>query len=122
MDPLPVITVTLDRPRAIKWTRGADARLGSLDRPPSLSDLSHRNGRKAFYALAACLWAALVERDAKLPDPEAVADHLATDEAQAAAFEALLGAFRAAGVIEQKKTTAAASTSSNGPSALSSSA
>ncbi len=108
--PTELITVTLDRPRTIRWTNRAEARLGSLDRPPEFRDLAHKSGHKAFYALCAFVWAALVERD--LSDWEQVAESLGTPEAKDAAFKALYDSLLAAGVFEQKKKNEPSMTSS----------
>lgn len=115
MDP---ILVTLDKPREIKWTHRADARLGSLDRPPILRDLAHKNPRRGYYAMLAFLWAALVERH-DFAEPDVLADYLGTTEQQTKAFESLRLALVEAGIIEdtQKKTVPGASNdSSNGHS------
>lgn len=114
------ITVQLDKPRAIRWTNRAEARLGSLERPPSFRDIASKNSRRAFYALLSHLWAALEDRDA-FAEPEALADHLVTAEAQAEAVSALIRAFVEGGVMAEKKTSAPDATgSSAGPSASSS--
>jgi hypothetical protein len=113
MDP---ITVTLDKQREIRWTHRADARLGSLERAPVLRDLVHKNPRRAYYALLAFLWAGLVERH-DFTEPEALADHVHSDDQQRAAFTALHAALVAGGVIEdQKKTTSENDSSKNGHS------
>lgn len=97
------IIVQLDKPRAIRWTNRADARLGMLDRPPELRDIFSKNPRKGLYVLSACIWAALVDRD--ITDWEVIADHLQTAEAQTAALDALCRSLVEAGVlVGQKKT------------------
>lgn len=101
-------TLTLDRPRALKWSHRADARLGSLAKPPDFGDLVHTNRRRAFYALAAHVWAALVDRDTPFADYEDIAERLTTPEQQGAAFEALLAALIEAGIVAEKKTKPAA--------------
>ncbi len=67
------VMVQLDRLRPLRWSYGAQARLGSLPRPPEFADLTRP--RKSFYALAAFLWAALVERGA-FEGPEDLAECL----------------------------------------------
>lgn len=120
MDP---IKVTLDRPREIRWTHRADARLGSLDRPPELRDIVSRNSRKAFFALCAFVWSALVDRETPFAEPTDLADHLGSVDAQNAAWEALRRALVEGGIIAEKKTSAPAASDSNpGPSQSSSSA
>lgn len=114
-------SLTLDRPRALKWSHRADARLGSLAKPPDFGDLVHTNRRRAFYALAAHVWAALVDRDTPFADYEDVAERLITPEQQGAAFEALLSALIEAGIVAEKKTRHnAAPGSASGPGASSS--
>lgn len=109
--------VNLDRPRSLRWSHRADARLGSLERPPLLSDLAHKNARKGFYALCAFVWAALETRDG-VADPEEVAAYIGEPVAQAAAWNALRAALEDAGVIaaEKKSDSPATSGSVNGPS------
>lgn len=100
--------VTLDKPRAMRWTHRSEYYLGSLERPPVLRDIVHRNPARAAYALAAFVWAALVERDA-FTGPEQVFDQLKTTEQQIAALEALNRVMIEAGVLEdpEKKSTKA---------------
>jgi len=105
------ITVTLDRPRAIRWTHRADARLGSLERPPQLVDLAHKNARRGFYALCAFVWAALEGRDHGFSEPEELAVHIGEPEAQAAAWQALRSALADAGVIAAEKKSDSPETS-----------
>lgn len=95
-------SVNLDRPRAIKWTHRADARLGSLERPPLLRDLAHKNPRKAFYALLAFVWASL-EDSSDFPDPESLAQHLGPDDKQFDAWNGLKAALEDGGIIETQK-------------------
>lgn len=116
------ITVTLDQPRPIRWTNRSDHRLGSLERPPALADLAHKNPRKGFYALCAFVWAALEGRDHGFADPEDVAEHLGEPAAQAAAWESLKAALEEAGVIAAEKKSAGPGTngSASGPSPSSS--
>lgn len=70
------VVVQLDKPRVIRWSYGAQARLGSLPRPPEFTDLTRP--RKSFYALAAFLWAAMTDR-AAFEGPEDVAEVLTPD-------------------------------------------
>lgn len=105
------ITVTLDRPRPIRWTNKSDHRIGSLDRPPALADLAHKNARKGFYALCAFVWASLEGRDHGFADPEELAEYLGKPEAQAAAWDALKAALQEAGVISTEKKSASPETS-----------
>jgi hypothetical protein len=101
------ILVTLDRPRAIRWTHRAEARIGSLERPVTLRDIAHRNPRRAYYALLCHVWAALTEPH-DFAQPEDIGAHLLpTDDAQMlAAFTALRAALVEGGVIEaEKKST-----------------
>lgn len=108
------ITVTLDRPRPIRWTNRSDHRIGSLDRPPALADLAHKNARKGFYALCAFVWASLEGRDHGFAEPEDLAEYLGKPEAQAAAWDALKAALQDAGVISSEKKSAPPETSGSG--------
>lgn len=100
------ILVTLDKPREIRWTHRADARLGSLERAPGLRDLVHRNPHRGYYALLAFVWASLVEKH-EFAEPEALADFIHSDSEtqQHEAFKALRLALIAGGVIEDQKKT-----------------
>ena len=116
-------TVNLDRPRSLRWSHRADMRLGSLERPPLLSDLAHKNARKGFYALCVFVWAALETRDG-MADPEEVAQYIGEPVAQTAAWNALRAALEDAGVIaaEKKRDSPATSGSVSGHSPSSNSA
>lgn len=81
-------SVTLDKPYEVKWTRRAQARLESLERPPSFTDLG-RKSKKPFYALCAFVWASLVERAHRFDTPEDVADYLDTPDKVASATRAI---------------------------------
>lgn len=99
------ITVTLDRPRAIRWTHRAESRIGSLERPVVLRDLVHKNPRRGYYALLSHVWAALVEPH-EFAQPEDLSVHLNTQQQQTEAFAALRDALIEAGIIEaEKKST-----------------
>lgn len=122
-----------DRPYELKWNDRAEARLGSLDRPPVIADLAHRNGRKAFYALCAFLWASITERGHRFAEPEDLAQYLSTADAQLAAFDAINAMFAEAYPMDEaeKKSAALASGSAksvapsapaSGPSASATSA
>lgn len=89
--PLPPVTVTLDRPREIRWGPRARVRLDSLPRRPS---------RHGIYQLCAMVWAMLVD-DEGFAVPEDLADHLATAEQVRAAGEAILAAHRQAADSEK---------------------
>jgi len=120
--PTAPVMVVLDRPRPLRWTTRAEIRLASLDRPPAFADLA--KPRRMAYAVAAHLWAALDESGQPFAVPEDLSVHLDTPEKFNAAFDALVRALRAAGVIADEKKTSAPATivSTNGPSASSSSA
>jgi hypothetical protein len=125
----PKLTLLLDRPREIKWTMAAMAKLGRLAEPPPLADITHRNPHRAFYALLAWLWAALVDGDEEFPKPEALAEHVQGGEKQAVAFALLIQALRQGGVMKAEKKTpstpdspSAAASVSSGPTPSSSSA
>ena len=83
----PVI-VQLSHPYALRWSYGAQARLGSLPRPPVFADLSRP--RKSFYALSAYLWASMVDRNV-FEGPEDVAEEL-TQDRLSGALKALVDA------------------------------
>jgi hypothetical protein len=116
------IKVSLDKPRAIRWTHRAEFTLGSITRPPTYTDLAHSNPHRAFYALCVFVWAALVEQEHPFAAPSDLAPHLESVESQQKAFAALVQALRDAGVLEQKKTPETASGFEAGPSPSSSSA
>lgn len=88
------ILVELDSPRAIRWTFGAEARLGSLPRPPQLQDLSHSNPRKRYFTLCAVVWASLDPKDNPFETPEDLAEVLDTDAKVRAASEAFMRTWR----------------------------
>jgi len=116
------ILINLDRPRAIRWTHRADARLGSLERPVVLRDVVSKNPSRAFYALLCYVWAALVDRH-EFAQPEDIAELLGTAEKQTEAFTNLHRALVEAGVLEgEKKTSEPVTGSTNGPSQSSNSA
>ncbi len=112
MDNLAPITIQLDRPRAIRWTRRARARNASLARPVSFGGLT--KGKNRLYVVCALLWAALVDRDHDFEAPEDLAEYLETDEQQIAAFKALKD--MADEAFPEKKSPGSSSSSMSGPS------
>lgn len=112
------IEVLLDRKRAIRWTKRAEARNSSLARPASFAHLGNRQRR--LYTVCALLWAALVDRDADFAEPEDLAEYLTTEEQQVEAFKALRLMVEQA--FPQKKTPPSAAPSVNGQEPSSSSA
>lgn len=113
MDATKPVTIALDRPREIKWSQRAKARLSSLKQTVRFEDLAHE--RRGFYALCTFLWAALIDRDHPFDAPEDMAEFLITEAQQVAAFDA----FKAILPSPQKKTE---DTSQPGPSPSSRSA
>lgn len=100
-------TVELDVPRSIEWTFGAESRLGSLPRPPLLTDLT--NPRKSYFALCAVIWAALPSKDNPFESPDEIAEVLDTTEKVKSAFAVFMDAWRASRpkkVSEEKKASA----------------
>lgn len=99
-----VFMVKLDEPRPIRWTFGAQARLGSLARPPELSDLARP--RKSYSALCAFVWASLVQKNHPFESPEDVAEFITTVDQKDAATSAFLDAFKAGNSSAAKKASA----------------
>jgi hypothetical protein len=89
-----VFKVTLDVPRVIRWSFGAEARLGSLPRPPQLSDFG--NNRKAFFALCGFIWAALDPESNPYERPDQLAEFLSEPEKVREASSAFFKAWKAA--------------------------
>lgn len=79
-----------EKTRAIRFDNRARMRMGSLDRPFDVYDLS--KPKKSFGALCAWLWACLVDRDG-VETPEDVAD-LVTPENQTQLLDALIEAIK----------------------------
>lgn len=80
----------LDRPDhayELRWCDRAEAKLSSLDRPPTFSDLSHK--KRSYYALCSIVWASIVEKNHRFIDPEDLAEYLSTREQVAAAMSAV---------------------------------
>lgn len=75
-----------DKTRVIRFDNRARMRMGSLDRPFDVYDLS--KPKKSFGALCAWLWACLVDRHG-IETPEDVAD-LVTPENQAGLLDTLI--------------------------------
>ena len=93
--------VTLDEERTIIYDNRAEFRMGSLDRPFSISDL--RSKRRSWAALVAWIWACLSENDAAdFQSPESLAVHLQSKEVIAKAFEAFVETYSAAQAPEGK--------------------
>lgn len=76
-----------DHAYELRWCDRADARLSSLERPPSFADLSHK--KRSYYALCAIIWASIVERNHRFIDPEDLAEYLSTREQVATAMAAV---------------------------------
>ena len=99
-----IFIVSLDEPRPIKWTFGAQARLGSLPRPPELSDLA--KPRKSYSALCSFLWASLTQRNHPFDSPEDLAERITTIEQRDKAMRVFLDAFKSANENASKKAGA----------------
>lgn len=76
-----------DRVFLLKWTDRAEARLSSLDRPPTFADL--RRPKRCYYAMCAIIWASIVERGHPYLEPEDLAESLKTQEQIAMATNAI---------------------------------
>ena len=111
------ITIRLDRARPVRWTQRAIARNASLARPVSFSALS--NPRRRLYVLCAILWAALVERDHEMAEPEDLAEWLQTADQQSDAIKAVSAMLAEA--FPEKKNPANDASLPTGPSQSSSS-
>jgi hypothetical protein len=109
------ITVKLDRVRAVRWTMRAQARNASLARPVSFATLA--KPRNSIYAMAAILWASLVDKDHEFEAPEDLAEYLTTEEQQLAAIKAVSAMVNEA--FPEKKSPVNESLSSNGEGQLS---
>lgn len=111
--------ITLDRPYELKWNDRAQARLSSLERPPTFRDLTHK--RRGFYALCAIVWASIIERGHRFADPEDLAEFISTDAQQEAAVSAVNAMLSEAFPMtdDQKKTqpNATGAEKTNAPSA-----
>ena len=94
-------TIQLDTERSLKWTMRAEFKLGRLPNPPSIGDIGSKNRRKAFYALCCHLWASL-EGEHPFNEPEEIAEHLATPEAQLAGIKAFHETLTDSGVLKKK--------------------
>lgn len=105
------VLVTLDKPRAIKWNARARLRNSSLEKPTDHGDLG--KPRRMAYALAAHIWAGLVEEDHNFADPFALAPFLESSEQQLAAIKAVGEMLNEA--YPQKKTEPASACLPNGP-------
>lgn len=79
------IMVTLDRPRAVRWTHRARALNSSLARPVEFEDLGDR--KRGLYALCAIIWASLEARDHPWTAPEDLAEYFDTAAKQVGGFK-----------------------------------
>jgi hypothetical protein len=104
------ITVTLDRPREVRWTMRAQARMASLARPVTFASVARK--KNALYAVLALIWASLVDRDHEFDAPEDLAEFFKTDEQQSNAIKVLLAVAQEA--FPEKKSPPNESSSSNG--------
>lgn len=112
------ILITLDRPRAVRWTQRAMARNASLPRPASFAGLA--NGRRRLYVVSALLWAALVDREHEFAEPEDLAEYLQTPEQEMSAITAIRA--MVAEAFPEKKSPPSSASSVTGLSPSSSSA
>lgn len=116
----PTVQVTLDRPRFIRWTPRADARLSSFGANVDDTILSMKDRHKILYALCLLLWCACTDRE-EFPykEPVDVADNLATVKAQHDAMTAVRAMLQEAGVLKEskKKSSPAEKPSDSGRSA-----
>lgn len=111
------ILITLDRERAIRWTKRAEARNSSLRRRAvKFTDLSASRSR--FWAMCAILWSSLVGNDHEFETPEDIAEFLATEDQQLAAVKAIRALIDDA--FPEKKTQPNGDSSRNGQTPLSS--
>lgn len=82
------VKVVLDCERTITYDNRAEFRMGSLDRPFTVGDLS--NKRRSWAALVAWTWACLCDDDAaEFPTPESLAAAMQDPEV----IRRVLGAF-----------------------------
>lgn len=88
------VKVLLDCERTIAFDNRAEFRMGSLDRPFTVSDLS--NKRRSWAALVAWTWACLAEDDsADFPTPESLAAAMQDEASIKAAFAAFVETYTA---------------------------
>lgn len=89
------VKVTLDCERTVTFDNRAEFRMGSLDRPFTVSDLN--NKRRSWAALVAWTWACLSEEDAAdFPTPESLAPAIQDEAAIKSAFAAFVETYTAA--------------------------
>lgn len=97
------VKVTLDCERTITYDTRAEFRMGSLDRPFSVSDLN--NKRRSWAALVAWTWACLAEQDsADFPTPESLATAMQDEAVIKDAFAAFVETYAAAQPSASKNT------------------
>ena len=93
--------ITLDRERRVAFTQRARYRMGTLDAPFDLRDLT--KPKKFYGALVAWLWACLVPADAAdFPTPAELADAMPAEPERINALVAAFNAALAAGTVEKK--------------------
>lgn len=93
MAPTPTL-VMLDKERAIAYTQRALFRMGTLDRPFALGELTKK--ARSYSALVAWLWACLTPEHAiDFPSPEHLAEQV-TNERIETLLRSLLAAIEAA--------------------------
>lgn len=119
----PKTYLILDKPREVRWTKIAQARLARIDYSFSqaIRDLGSR--RKFLYALCALHWSALVDLDHPWTHPEELAEHFDTDQKIDRALNAIDEILTEAGLIKvsKKNESPAPDTSQPGPQPSSSS-
>lgn len=93
--------IVLDRERRIAFTQRARYRMGTLDAPFDLRDLT--KPKKFYGALVAWLWACLVPADAAdFPSPAELADAMPQEQERINALVVAFNAALAAGTVEKK--------------------
>ena len=89
------VKVLIDCERTVTYDQRAEFRMGSLDRPFTVSDLN--NKRRSWAALVAWTWACLSEEDAAdFPTPESLASAMQDEVSIKAAFAAFVETWEAA--------------------------
>ena len=89
------VKVVIDCERTIVYDERAEFRMGSLERPFTVSDLSNR--RRSWAALVAWIWSCLSEEDsADFPSPESLATAMQDEVVIGAAFSAFVATYTAA--------------------------
>lgn len=95
------VKVVLDCERTITYDNRAEFRMGSLDRPFTVGDLS--NKRRSWAALVAWTWACICDDDAaEFPTPESLADSMKEPEVLRRAIEAFAETYKAANLPASK--------------------